>query len=152
MIKRILNLIAATTLGLLLLNVAALNVPAYADSAAGPSASYGLFGDTNTPAGDACDGLSQLGDTQCGSTNGQDNGQSKIEKFAGDIVNILSIVAGIAAVIMIIVAGIRYTTSGGDSNATSGAKNALVYALIGIAIAALAQVLVHFVLSASNVK
>lgn len=150
MIKRIINLFAATTLGLLLLNVAALNIPAYADSAAGPGTGYGLFADTNTPAGDACAGLSQLGDTTCGSTKGQDNGQSKIENFAGHVVNIMSIIAGILAVIMIIVAGIRFVTSGGDSNAVGAAKKSLVYALVGIAVAALAQVLVHVVLSASN--
>ena len=150
MIKRIINLIAVTTLVLLPLNIAVLSIPAYADSATGSNISYGLFADTNTPAGDACNGLSQLGDTNCGQTNGQDNGQSKIENFAGHIVQIISIVAGILAVIMIIVAGIRFVTSGGDSNAVSSAKTSLVYALIGIAVAALAQVFVHFVLSATN--
>lgn len=146
--KRIINLVTATTFSLLLLNAAVLSVRVYADPVTSlTGVGHSLLADS---AGDACNGLSQLGDTTCGQTNGRDNGQSKIEKFAGDIVNILSIVAGIIAVIMIIIAGIRYITSGGDSNAVGGAKTALIYALIGIAIAALAQVLVHFVLSATN--
>ncbi len=65
-------------------------------------------------------------------------------------VDILSIIAGAAAVIMIVVSGMRYITSGGDSNKVSSAKNALVYALIGVAIAALAQLFVHFVLYNAN--
>jgi hypothetical protein len=141
MIKRIINLVVVTSLGLLLFNVVALSAPIYAASAPGSNAGYGLFADSKS---DACDGLSQLNDATCG------QGQSKIESFAGDIVKVISIIAGIIAVIMIIVAGIRYTTSGGDSNAVGGAKSALIYALTGIAIAALAQVLVHFVLSATS--
>jgi hypothetical protein len=48
---------------------------------------------------------------------------------------------------MIIISGIRYMTSGGDSNKVSAAKSALIYALIGIAVAGAAQLLVHFALS-----
>ncbi len=62
------------------------------------------------------------------------------------IINILSFVVGIAAVIMIIVSGFRYITSGGDSNKTSGAKNTLVYAIIGLVVVALAQFIVQYVL------
>jgi hypothetical protein len=65
-------------------------------------------------------------------------------------VNILSYVVGAAAIIMIIAAGFRYTTSGGDSNRVSSAKSTLIYALVGLAIAVLAQLLVHFVLSNAN--
>jgi hypothetical protein len=71
-----------------------------------------------------------------------------------DIINtavtILSVVAGIAGVIMVIVAGFKYITSGGDTGKVGSAKSTLVYALIGLAIAVLAQVLVHFVISTAN--
>ena len=62
------------------------------------------------------------------------------------VINILSVIVGIAAVIVIIISGLKYVTSGGDSNGISSAKNTLIYALVGLAVAALAQVLVHFVL------
>lgn len=62
------------------------------------------------------------------------------------VVNILSIILGIAAVIMIIIGGLKYVTSGGDSSKTASAKNTIIYALIGLVVALLAQVLVHFVI------
>jgi ABC-type Fe3+ transport system permease subunit len=65
-------------------------------------------------------------------------------------VNILSLIVGIAAIIVIIVSGLRYITSGGDSAKVGAAKNTLIYALIGVAIAALAQFLVHFVLNRAS--
>ena len=63
------------------------------------------------------------------------------------IVSVLSIVIGIVAVIMFIISGFKYITSGGDSNGVSSAKNTLIYAIVGLIIVALAQFFVHFVLS-----
>lgn len=71
-----------------------------------------------------------------------------VANAAKTAVMILSYVAGIAAVIMIVVSGLKFLTSGGDSNAVSSAKNTLVYALVGLVIVAIAQVIVHFVLNA----
>lgn len=62
------------------------------------------------------------------------------------IVNILSVIVGVVAVIMIVVGGFRYITSGGSSEKVTGAKNTILYALIGLIIVALAQVIVRFVL------
>jgi hypothetical protein len=65
-------------------------------------------------------------------------------------VTVLSIVVGFAAIIMILLAGFRYITSGGDSAKVTAAKNALIYAMIGILIAGTAQFIIHFVLYQSN--
>jgi cytochrome bd-type quinol oxidase subunit 2 len=62
------------------------------------------------------------------------------------IVNVLSALVGIAAVIMIIIAGLRYITSGGKQESVSAAKNGLLSAIIGLVIVALAQVIARFVL------
>jgi ABC-type Fe3+-siderophore transport system permease subunit len=59
-------------------------------------------------------------------------------------------VVGGLSISMIVVSGLRFITSGGDSNKVSSAKSALIYALVGIAVAALAQALVHLVLYQSN--
>lgn len=59
-------------------------------------------------------------------------------------------VAGIAAVIMVIIGGIRYITSGGDSNSINSAKNTILYAIIGIVVAVIGQALVSFVLVELN--
>jgi len=76
------------------------------------------------------------------------SGGIKITSVFSGVVNILSVVVGALSVIFVILSGFRYVTSGGDSNRVSSAKNTLVYALVGVAIVALAQVLVHFVINA----
>ncbi len=61
-------------------------------------------------------------------------------------VNILSLIVGIVAVIMIIIGGFRFITSGGDSGKVGSAKSAVVYAIVGLIVVALAQIIVRFVL------
>jgi hypothetical protein len=63
------------------------------------------------------------------------------------VVNVLSVVVGIVAVIMIIIGGFRYITSGGKQESVTAAKNTILYAVIGLVIVALAQVIVRFVLT-----
>jgi hypothetical protein len=60
---------------------------------------------------------------------------------------VISYIAGIAAIIGIVVSGFRLIVSGGDSNATASARTGLVYSLIGVAVVALAQIIVIFVLN-----
>jgi hypothetical protein len=74
-------------------------------------------------------------------------GTDSINRFITDIVNVFSVIVGVVAVIMIIVGGFRYITSGGDSNNISSAKNTIIYAIIGLIIVALAQFIVQFVLN-----
>ena len=85
-----------------------------------------------------------IGKTWNGSSCG--DGEAKINNTVENLVRILSVVVGIIAVIMIIVGGFHYITSGGDSNKVSTAKNTIIYAIIGLVIAVLAQVIVGFVI------
>lgn len=64
-----------------------------------------------------------------------------------NIVNLISIAVGVAAVIMIIIGGFRYVTSGGKEESIKGAKNTILYALVGLLVVALAQIIVRFVLN-----
>jgi hypothetical protein len=66
------------------------------------------------------------------------------------VIQLISIIAGVAAVIMIVVAGLRFVTSNGDSNKVAGARSAIIYAIIGLIVVALSQVVVQFVLSHST--
>jgi len=61
-------------------------------------------------------------------------------------INILLFVIGISAVIVVVIAGLRMVNSNGDTQAVSKARNAIIYALVGLVIAALAYALVNFVL------
>lgn len=54
---------------------------------------------------------------------------------SGSLEQVLSLayfVAGIVCVIMIIIGGVRYTSSGGDSGGVTSAKNTIMYAIIGL--------------------
>lgn len=61
------------------------------------------------------------------------------------IINWVLIAVGIIAVVFIIIGGIRYATSSGDSDKVKSAKNTILYALIGLVIAILANVIVQIV-------
>ncbi len=88
---------------------------------------------------------------QCGTDNAAgapaNATPSSLDNTIHNVVNLLSVAVGIAAVIMLILGGFRYITSSGNQEAVKAAKNTIMYALIGLVIAALAQVIVQFVLN-----
>lgn len=114
---------------LLLFGLALVPVPTYAASAS---------------VGEACSGLTQLPDGSC------DNNGSAAVKIANQAVKLLSILAGIIAVVMIIVAGFQYITAGGDSGKLGKARSALIYTIISLFILGIAQFLVHVVLTVTK--
>ena len=63
------------------------------------------------------------------------------------IANVIAVIAGMVIVIMIIVAGIRYITSSGDSAGIQKAKDTILHSLIGLIVIVLARVLVTFVVN-----
>lgn len=69
------------------------------------------------------------------------------ESLVAKAVDIFIYVIGAVAVIALIVGGLRYVLSGGDPKAAAGAKNAIVFALIGLVVALLAYAAVNTVLS-----
>jgi hypothetical protein len=91
----------------------------------------------------------------CGSQSaggGQTTAQAErsINSTIASIVNLLSVLVAIIAVIMLIFGGFRYITSGGASDKVKGAKDTILYALIGLVIVALAQAIVRFVVNQST--
>jgi Type IV secretion system pilin len=63
------------------------------------------------------------------------------------VANVLIFIVGAVAVIMLIIGGLRYVLSSGNSSSVEGAKNTILYAIIGIVVAALAFAAVTFVSS-----
>jgi hypothetical protein len=94
-----------------------------------------------SPQSTVCSTLGSAADCSTTPSNGID-----LNGVIGAVVNILSIVVGILAVIMIIFGGFRYITSAGDSGKITNAKNTIIYALVGLIIVVLAQAIVRFVL------
>ena len=64
------------------------------------------------------------------------------------ITNTILYVVGIIAVVMLIIGGVKYLISGGDSKKVADAKNTVLYAIIGVIISVLAFAIVNFVISA----
>src|SRR5579875_3566767 len=83
--------------------------PAYAGAASSCSS-------TNSSC-DACGALSQLNSNQdC------NHGSTNVNGLLSTIVQIISFIAGAIAVIMIVLAGLKFITSGGDSTRVSSAR------------------------------
>lgn len=62
------------------------------------------------------------------------------------IANVVAVVAGIAAVIIIVLAGLRMVTSSGSSEDIAGARRTLIYAIVGIIVIVLARTIIGLVL------
>jgi hypothetical protein len=75
-----------------------------------------------------------------------EDASTTVENIVKLVINIFSWIVGIIAVIMIIVGGLKYITSSGDSGNVTGAKNTILYAVVGLVVVALAQFVVRFVL------
>lgn len=84
--------------------------------------------------------------------NGANSAGASGEKPLGEriqtIVNIMLFILGAIAVVMIVIGGIKYTTSNGDSSAITSAKNTILYSVVGLVVAILAYAIVNFVLTA----
>src|SRR5690349_9064207 len=76
-----------------------------------------------------CDAESQV----CKGTN-----KNSLYVLIGNVVNLLLTIAGIIAVIMIVIGGIRYTTSAGDAGQTKSARDTIIYAVVGLVVAIMA--------------
>ena len=74
---------------------------------------------------------------------------TNLDGTGGAVTNIINgalYVIGVLAVVMVIIGGVQYTTSGGDQAAVTKAKNTILYGIIGLVIAILAYAIVNFVI------
>ena len=82
----------------------------------------------------------------CGGTAANDPARKcTLNDTLKSIVNVLLFIIGAVAVIMIVIGGIKYTTSNGDSSAVTSAKNTILYSVIGLVIALMAYAIINFV-------
>lgn len=63
------------------------------------------------------------------------------------ITRLIALIGGIIAVIMIIIGGFLYVTSGGDSGKIKTARDTIIYATIGLVVIALAQSIIVFIIN-----
>ncbi|MEO7904846.1 MAG: pilin [Candidatus Saccharimonadales bacterium] len=72
-------------------------------------------------------------------------GDKQVSGIAKKVINTMLYLLGIISVIMIVVGGIRYTTSTGDSSRIKASKDTIMYAIVGLVVALMAYSIVNFV-------
>ena len=90
----------------------------------------------------ACAGVTAAAGGSCTS----DSSGSDINKLVNTIINLLSWIIGVLAVIILIFGGFKFVISAGDSGRITSARSTIIYALVGLVVVALAQTIVKFVI------
>lgn len=74
------------------------------------------------------------------------NSGGTLNDLWANIINALIYLIGAVAVVMIVISGFRYVTANGDQSQITGAKNTLIYSIVGLVLAIMAGGIVTFVL------
>lgn len=130
--KRYINLLSST-----LIAVFAVTGLAFAGSVATVSTAS-----ATSHTSEVKDGIKGIG----GNSEGRKG--SDLTGLIESIVNVLLFIIGVVAVIMIIIGGIRYTTSNGDSAQLTSAKNTILYSIVGVVVAIMAYAIVNWIVGA----
>lgn len=87
---------------------------------------------------EACEGANLGASSDC-------NDSAFIEGFR-NITNVLIFIVGSLSVLMVIVGGVRYVVSAGNDQAVQGAKNTILFAIVGVVVSIFAYAIVNFVI------
>ncbi len=93
--------------------------------------------------GEVCHGVAYTGDN-CDKPN-DTKAQTSLNKLITRALEIFSLIVGIVAVVMIMFGGFRYITAGGDSGKISSAQQTIIYALVGLVVAAMARSIAWYI-------
>lgn len=136
------NIIKKSLQSLLIVPVLALGV-SFAVPALAPADAHAAFNEGLSQGAKSAQGTDQSGNAGCLFGTASEGCSSSLFKT---ITNVLLFLIGAISVIMLIIGGVRYVVSGGDSSAVTGAKNTILYAIVGIVVAILAYAVVNFVI------
>jgi len=89
-----------------------------------------------------CDQIGEFGEVKCDDRSSRNIFNDTI----GNVIQILIFIIGGVSVLIIIIGGLMYVLSGGDPNNTARAKDAILYAIIGLVVAVVAQGIVTFII------
>jgi hypothetical protein len=85
---------------------------------------------------------------QYGAVNVKNEGIPRVVwTIALNVVEILLQVAGLLAVVMILVSAFKYLTNGGDEQKIAAAKTSLLQAIVGLAIALISVTAINFIVA-----
>lgn len=61
--------------------------------------------------------------------------------------DVMLFVVGAISVIMVVIGGLRYVISGGNTSSVTAAKNTILYAVVGLVVSMFAYAIINFVIS-----
>ncbi len=79
-----------------------------------------------------------------------DQGLLRPDGIVKRVFDLMSWLTGLLAGIFIIVGAIRLITSGGNKDTIKSARNTVIYAVVGLAVIILANLIINFVIALSN--
>lgn len=103
-----------------------------------------------SPFSEACDnnnGLSTDGSVVCANKSSTQDPITGNSGILLKVTNFMAVIAGIIAVFIIIVSGIRFIVSGGDPAKVSQAKNTILYSVIGLVVIVFARTIIVFIIN-----
>lgn len=75
-----------------------------------------------------------------------ESGNDDLKQNITNIINAVIAALGIVAVVVIVLGGVQYMTSTGDSTKVKKAKDTILYGIVGLIICVLAYAIVNFVI------
>lgn len=100
------------------------------------------FGTVSCPNGSARSSADSYAECSTPETTGEDSLMSRVRIIITVVLGVL----GVVAIAMIILGGVQYTTSQGNPEKVTQAKNIILYSIIGLVVALLGVAIVNFVL------
>lgn len=105
-----------------------------------PAQTYAAY----DPLDRACDKAGAPDSAACKVDNPRTNPVVEVVKR---VTNIVAMVAGTIAVIMVIFYGFHFVKSAGDPQAAKSARMGIIYSIVGLIVIALATPLIHFIMN-----
>ena len=99
------------------------------------------------PTEDACNKLSAAERKKSAVCNVDEPNENPVTTVVGRVTTVAAVIAGIIAVVMIIVSGFRYITAAGDANQAKSARSGIMHAIIGLVVIALATVIIQMTIN-----
>ena len=75
-------------------------------------------------------------------------GEAQLQGVVQNVLSTVYLWAGIIAVVVIVIGGIKFMTSAGDPDKVKNAKNAIMYAVIGLIVTLMAFAITNFIIGA----
>lgn len=75
---------------------------------------------------------------------------NELGNTVGNIISAIIGILGLACVIIVIIGGVQYMTSSGDSGKVKKAKDTILYGVIGMVICVLSFAITQFIITAIN--